>query len=125
MKRIQIIKNNRVTNQAEMPEAEALAWLEQGKAEHWFGAPAVFESRYNEEAGEMEQVEVTPAEEFEVVIEDITQELADKEAARVAKEQRVNAAKSALALFKANPNSANSVAALRTQVLNILELLED
>jgi hypothetical protein len=65
MKRIQIIKNNIVTNQAELPEPEASAWLEQGKREHWFGAPAVFEERYNEETGEdLSKSRVTPAEEL-------------------------------------------------------------
>lgn len=54
---------------------EAEAWLERGKKEHWFGKPAVYESRINEETGEEEQVLVTPAEEFTWEIKDITAEL--------------------------------------------------
>ena len=45
MKRIQIIKLGQVTNQTEMPEAEALAWLAKGQTEHWFGRPARYESQ--------------------------------------------------------------------------------
>lgn len=102
MKRAQIIKNGTVTNQAEMEEAELLAWVEKGTAENWFGRPAKYEEQNvlvkeawietipPEVEGdesvtldhpaeyEIQSVLIEPAEEFEVVITDITAELEQK-----------------------------------------------
>lgn len=106
MIRVQIKKQNIVTNEATFPtETEANTWLEFHKSNHTFGKPAVYETvetivpaLYEEqelldenglsydppqfetvevapESVEYTQKLVTPAEEFEVVITDVTVEL--------------------------------------------------
>lgn len=76
MKRIQIIKNGIQTHGAEFETQEILdQWLEKHLAKHTFGRPAKFEERENPETGELESIEVEPAEVFDVVITDITSEL--------------------------------------------------
>jgi hypothetical protein len=152
MKRIQIKKLGIVTNQAELPEPEASAWLEQGQREHWFGKPARYESQqflvseerteerevFDDEGNsfdpkqfetitipaeyEWREVLIEPAEEFEVVVEDITAEL---EAARIKKERDETRKKAAKTLLESSPvGASNSVAALRTRLAAIEDLLE-
>lgn len=75
MKRIQIIKNGIEAFKIEDTEEVVLKWLEDGLAHNWFGKPAVFEERMNEETLEIYQFEVQPAEVFTVVGPiDITEE---------------------------------------------------
>lgn len=75
MKRIKILKNGIEKYKCEKPTTEADAWLVKHLEKHTFGKPAVYESIFNEETGEIEQILVTPAEEFEILEEDITNEI--------------------------------------------------
>jgi hypothetical protein len=123
MKRILVYtQRNSLPNKFEGTETEALAWLERGKREHWFGQPAVYESRFNEETQEFEQVEIEAAEPFEIVIEDITQEINSAKQAR--KEQRDNLKAAVKTVKEANPADMNSIAKLRPVILALIQMVD-
>jgi hypothetical protein len=102
MKRIQIIKNGIVTNQAELPEPAASEWLARHEGMKTFGTPkhtirvevkpAVLDEEGEElEAAEYEQQEVPG--DYEVVIEDLTEEIEAQEKAEKARLERIETLK--------------------------------
>jgi hypothetical protein len=131
MKRIQIIKHGTVTNEASFPTEEAAnEWLARHEGMKTFGTPkhtiqvevkpAVLDEDGNViEEAEYEQQEV--AGDYEVKIEDLTQQL--ELDAKVKKEQRDNLKAAANRVKAVDPSKLTTIAALRPVVLDLMTLV--
>jgi hypothetical protein len=132
MKRIKIIRNGVVTNQAELPNEEADSWLASCLAKNKFGLPerwvngfelseeqklAAIETRISVGSLGEEITEYKLAAEYTIVEEDMTAEIEKQ----IAKDERLQALKDK---HKAMKNSdLDTIVELRQAILEMQEIL--
>jgi hypothetical protein len=133
MKRIKILKNGVVTNQAEDSSALNVdQWLAEGVAANWFGKPERWLNGFNLSDAEKAQAietrvsagslgeEITEykfAAEYEIVEENIDGEIN----AAIAKKERIQALRVKHAAMK--PNDLDTIVELRQAIIEIQEIL--
>ena len=117
--RVEIKKQGKLTNAGTFETLEeANTWLEQGKKEHWFARPAKFESKCDKTGLKCKEVEIEPAEPFEVIGPiDISQEVQ----AEKTKQDRKKLAKERLKNFDLNKlDSATTIKGLREMMKEVI-----